>query len=294
MSLYLVATPIGNLEDITLRALRVLREVHVIAAEDTRTTRKLLSHFGIRTPLISYFEHSSLARLEQVLEAALEGDVALASEAGMPGLSDPGYEVVLAALQRGISVIPVPGASAPVAALVASGLPSDSFLYLGFLPRRRADRRRLVAAVARQPHTMVFFEAPHRLLASLADLLLLLGDRRMAVARELTKLHEEVYRGSIGQAIQHFAQPRGEFTLVIEGCTEPPVPAREEEVRQALRRALSHGLSRSEAAARVARETGWKKREVYRLALDTCTTEADCPERLPIVLPGSLQPGPAG
>ncbi|MDP2728082.1 MAG: 16S rRNA (cytidine(1402)-2'-O)-methyltransferase [Dehalococcoidia bacterium] len=270
MALYLVATPIGNLEDITLRALRILKEVRLIAAEDTRTTRKLLNHYGIKTPLVSYFEHSGLARLAQILAAAGEGDAALVSEAGMPGLSDPGYEMVAVALDKGIKVVPVPGPTAPVAALVASGLPSDRFLFLGFLPRRAAERRRLLASVARQPYTLVFFEAPHRLLASLSDMSQLLGERRIAVARELTKLYEEVYRGTIREAIQHFAQPRGEFTLVVEGCRELPTSMGEEEVQEALRRALAGGLSRKEAAARVAQETGWSKREVYRLASGFC------------------------
>lgn len=266
MALYLVATPIGNLEDITLRALRVLREVRLIAAEDTRTTRKLLAHYGIKTPLVSYFEHSTTARLEQVLEAAAAGDVAMVSEAGMPGVSDPGYEVVTSALERDIRVVPVPGPTAPVSALAASGLPSDRFLFLGFFPRRAAERRRLLAAVAQEPYTLVAFEAPHRLLDSLEDLAQLLGERRIAIARELTKVYEEVYRGTISDAIRHFAQPRGEFTLVIEGNQETPRPVDEVEVREALRRALASGLSRKEAAARVAQETGWSKREVYRLA----------------------------
>lgn len=267
MALYLVATPIGNLEDITLRALRVLREAVLIAAEDTRTTRKLLAHYGIKTPLVSYFEHSTPARLEQVLAAAANGDVAMVSEAGMPGLSDPGYEVVASALELGIKVIPVPGPTAPVAALVASGLPSDRFLFLGFFPRRAAERRRLLAGVAQEPYTLIAFEAPHRLLNSLSDMADVLGDRRVAIAREMTKVHEEVFRGSIADATRHFVHPRGEFTLVIEGCREPSPVADEAEVREALRKALEAGLSRREAAALVARDTGWSKREVYRLAI---------------------------
>lgn len=266
MALYLVATPIGNLEDITLRAIRTLREVRLIAAEDTRTTRKLLAHYDIKTPLISYFEHSTLARLEQVLEAAADGDAAVVSEAGMPGLSDPGYEVVTAALERGLKVVPVPGPTSPVAALVSSGLASDRFLFLGFLPRRTAERRRLLATLVREPYTLIAFEAPHRLRDSLEDLAQVLGDRRIAVARELTKLHEEIYRGAISDAIQHFIQPRGEFTLVIEGHREAPPAVYEAEVLQAIRRALAAGLSRKDAAARVAQETGWSKRKVYRLA----------------------------
>ncbi|MDO8690730.1 MAG: 16S rRNA (cytidine(1402)-2'-O)-methyltransferase [Dehalococcoidia bacterium] len=269
MALFLVGTPIGNLEDVTLRALRVLKEVRLIAAEDTRTTRKLLHHFEIRTPLISYFEHSNLARLEQILRTAMDSDVALVSEAGMPGLSDPGFEIVKAALDRGIRVIPVPGASAPVAALVASGQPSDRFLFLGFLPRRTNDRRKLLSSVAREPYTLVLFEAPHRILASLADMARLLGNRRLAVARELTKVYEEIYRGTIDEAIQHFCEPRGEFTLVVEGHLEAPALASENDIQGALERAMTEGLSSKDAIARVIKETGWSKRNVYRVLLSS-------------------------
>lgn len=266
MAIYLVATPIGNLEDITLRALRVLKEVRLIAAEDTRTTRKLLTHYGIKTPLTAFYEHSGLARLEQVLRSASEGDVAVVSEAGMPGLSDPGYELVAAAIERGIDIIPVPGATAPVASLVVSGLSTEKFLYLGFLPRRNTERRRLLDSVALEPYTLIVFEAPHRLLASLQSLLEVLGNRRIAVARELTKLHEEIYRGTISDAIRHFNQPRGEFTLVVEGYHEAPDTKDESEVRKALHRAIASGLSHRDASTRVAKEVGWSRKEVYRLA----------------------------
>lgn len=266
MVVYLVATPIGNLEDITLRALRVLKEVRLIAAEDTRTTRKLLNHYGIKTPLTAFYEHSGLARMEQVLRAASEGDVAVVSEAGMPGLSDPGYELVAAAIERGIGIIPVPGATAPVASLVVSGLSTEKFLYLGFLPRRNTERRRLLDSVALEPYTLVAFEAPHRLLASLQSLWEVLGDRRIAVARELTKLHEEIYRGMISDSTRHFSQPRGEFTLVIEGYHEAPDTKDESEVRKALHQAMASGLSHRDASARVAKEVGWSRKEVYRLA----------------------------
>lgn len=266
MALYLVATPIGNLEDITLRAIRVLREARLIASEDTRTTQKLLNHYEIRTPIVSYFEHSSVSRLEHILREAEEGDVALVSEAGMPGLSDPGFEVVTAAVARNIRVIPVPGANAVISALVASGLASDRFLFLGFLPRRAADRRRLLAVSAREPHTLVFFESPHRLVASLSDMAQLLGNRRVAIARELTKVYEEIYRGNIEDALAHFFQPRGEFTLVVEGYLETPVLAGEKQVTEALSRAVGRGLSRRDAIAQVASELGLSKREVYRVA----------------------------
>jgi len=203
-TLYVVGTPIGNLEDVSLRALRVLSEVDLIAAEDTRRTRKFLTRYEINTPLTSYHEHNKLTKLDELVSTLQQKDVALVSEAGMPGLSDPGYELIEAAIARGIPVVPVPGPSALITALVVSGLPTDSFLFLGFLPRRRKQRRQLLASVARERRTLVAFEAPHRLRASLADLKDVLGDRRIALARELTKMHEEVWRGSLSQALAHF------------------------------------------------------------------------------------------
>jgi len=268
-TLYVVGTPIGNLEDMSLRALRILGEVDLIAAEDTRKTRKLLTRFKIETPLTSYHEHSKLTRLDELLGTLQNKDVALVSEAGMPGLSDPGYELIQAAIAQGIPVVPVPGPSALITALVVSGLPTDSFLYLGFLPRRQKDRRQLLASVAGERHTLVAFEAPHRLLSSLTDLKEVLGDRRMAIARELTKLHEEVWRGSVSQALAHFEEnpPRGEFTLVIEGAKEERVRWDEKRVKEALGKLLAEGVARKEAVQTVAELAGWPKREVYKVAL---------------------------
>lgn len=268
-TLYIIGTPIGNLEDISLRALRILGEVDLIAAEDTRKTRKLLTHFKIGTPLTSYHEHNKLTRLDELISILRQKDVALVSEAGMPGLSDPGYELIQAAIAQGIPVVPVPGPSALITALVVSGLPTDSFLYLGFLPRRQKDRRQLLASVAREKRTLVAFEAPHRLLASLADLKDVLGDRRIAVARELTKLYEEVWRGSISQALTHFEEnpPRGEFTLVIEGVGEERVTWDEEQVVEALAELMAEGAAKKEAIKAVADLAGWPKREVYKVAL---------------------------
>jgi len=217
--LYVVATPIGNLEDISLRALRILREVGLIAAEDTRKTRRLLNAYDIDTPLTSYHEHSKKAKLDHLLGHLEREDLALVSEAGMPGLSDPGYDLVVTAIDRGILVVPVPGPSAVITALVVSGLPTDQFVYVGFLPRRRGQRQRLLSSVSDESRTIVAFEAPHRLGEALADIGEVLGDRRVSVCRELTKVHEEVFRGRISQAREHFAQPRGEFSLVIEGKT---------------------------------------------------------------------------
>ena len=186
-TLYLVATPIGNLEDISARALRILRESSIIAAEDTRHTRKLLQNYNIQTSLTSYHEHSKPQKLSRLMSFLESGDVALVSDAGTPGLNDPGYELVRAALQNGHIVSPIPGPSAPIAALVASGLPTDTFLYLGYLPKKSSERRRLLAQVADQPHTLIILETPHRLLDALEELQENLGDRQVATARELTK-----------------------------------------------------------------------------------------------------------
>jgi len=267
-TLYLVATPIGNLEDITLRALRVLREASLIAAEDTRSARLLRTRFEIDTPVTSYFEGNKLAKLNLVLGALGGGDVALISDAGTPALSDPGYELVCAAIEKNYPVVPIPGPSAPVAALVVSGLPTDSFVYLGFLPRRRSERRRLLVSVANYRHTLVFFEAPHRLRNSLADIEFALGDRDIAVCREMTKMYEEVVRGSVSEVREHFDDvgPRGEITIVLSGASgEERWP--EERVREALNRLLGQGIVRSDAARQVAIESGWRRREVYQLGL---------------------------
>ena len=268
-TLYIVGTPIGNLEDVSLRALRILGEVDLIAAEDTRRTRKLLTHYEINTPLTSYHEHNKLAKLDELLSTLQQKDVALVSEAGMPGLSDPGYELIEAAIARGIPVSPVPGPSALITALVVSGLPTVGFLYLGFLPRRQKQRRQLLASVTGEKRTLVAFEAPHRLHASLADLKAVLGDRRIAIARELTKLHEEVWRGSVSQALAHFEEnpPRGEFTLVIEGAKEERVTWNEERVVEMLAELMSEGIDRKEAVKVVSELAGWPKREVYKVAL---------------------------
>jgi len=217
--LYVIATPIGNLEDISLRALRLLQEVKLIAAEDTRTTRHLLNAHNIRTPLTSYHEHSKRAKLDYLLDYLEKEDLALVSEAGMPGLSDPGYELIVAAIERGIYVVPIPGASAVITALVISGLPTDQFIYIGFLPRRKGQRQRLLSSIVDEPRTIVAFETPHRLREALSDIEEILGNRRLSVCRELTKVHEEIFRGRVSQAREHLVEPRGEFTLVIEGRT---------------------------------------------------------------------------
>lgn len=215
--LYVVATPIGNLEDITLRALRVLGEVHLIAAEDTRTARKLLNRYDIKTRLTSYFEHNKKNKMPVLLETLEEQDIALISEAGTPGISDPGYELIKGAIEKGFQVVVLPGPSAVTTAMAASGLPADQFIYLGFLPRKKGEKRRLLGSVSSEPRTIVCFESPYRVVDSLQAMLEKLGERNVAVCRELTKLYEEVFRGTLSEAVIHFQKPRGEFTIVIQG-----------------------------------------------------------------------------
>lgn len=266
-TLYLVATPIGNLEDISARALRTLKEARLIAAEDTRVTRRLLTHYAITSRPVSYFEHNKLGRLEQVLAALSEGDVALVSDAGTPGLNDPGYELVREAIRAGHQVSSIPGPASPIAALVASGLPTDSFLYLGYMPRKASDRRAIVTSVAELPYTLIFLESPHRLVETLGDLQSLLGDRPIAIARELTKLHEEIWRGRISGAIERFRQPRGEFVLVIGGGPEGEQRQwTQAEVLAAVRRRLRAGTPRTVVAAELAVQSGWSRRAIYKLA----------------------------
>jgi 16S rRNA (cytidine1402-2'-O)-methyltransferase len=272
-NLYLIGTPIGNLEDITLRALRMLREVGLIAAEDTRHTGRLLAHFEIDTPQISYHDHNKLTQLDAILEALESGDVALVSDAGTPGLSDPGYKLVQAAIANGYRVVPIPGPSALTSALVASGLPTDTFLYLGFFPRRATDRGRLLADLADQRRTIVAFESAHRLPAALRDVESFLGDRQIVIARELTKLHEEIWRGSVSAARDHIGEEvRGEITLVIAGA-ETPAPWDNERVERETARLMTQGLSRREAAKQVAQISGWSRRDVYQLTLDRKQTK---------------------
>jgi 16S rRNA (cytidine1402-2'-O)-methyltransferase len=218
--LYVVATPLGNLEDMTFRAIRILKDVDLIAAEDTRTTRKLLHHYGIRTPQTSYFEHNEARKAERLLDRLKSGQrIALVSEAGTPGISDPGFPLIRLATNHNIPVVPVPGSSAAVAALSVSGLPTDSFLFLGFLPNKPTQRRRVLEKWKDWDRTLILYESPHRLVATLRDLLDILGDRQIALARELTKVFEEVRRGPITQILDTLKQGkvRGEITLVVAG-----------------------------------------------------------------------------
>lgn len=267
-TLYLVATPIGNLEDMSPRGLRVLKEAILIAAEDTRHTGTLLKHFEIKTPLTSYFEHNKLTKQDFILEKLSEGDVALVSDAGTPAINDPGYELVQAALASGFDVRPVPGPSAPISALTVSGLPTDSFLYLGYLPHKSSERHSFVGQVSDLSYTLIFLETPHRLLDSLEDLLAVLGNRRICVAREMTKLYEEFWRGDMDGAIEYFKskEPRGEFTLVIEGKKKEE-SGKWEEARlvEVIKRELQVGKSAKDISAELAEQSGWNKKEVYAL-----------------------------
>ncbi|HEY58193.1 MAG TPA: 16S rRNA (cytidine(1402)-2'-O)-methyltransferase [Anaerolineae bacterium] len=275
-TLYLVSTPIGNLEDITLRALRVLREVSLIAAEDTRRTRQLLRHYDIATPLLSFHEHNKAERIPRLLRALAQGDVALVSDAGTPLVNDPGYELVVAAIEAGFPVVPVPGPSAPLAALVASGLPTDAFLYLGYLPRKAGERRRRLEQVAGLPYTLLFLETPQRLRAALRDLGAVLGPhRRIAIARELTKVHEEIWRGTLEQAVAHFQQhePRGEFTLVVAGAPSEVREWNEGELDEAIAHGLAQGVPPSRLARELAGLSGKPRRWIYRRILERAQRE---------------------
>lgn len=268
-TLYLVATPIGNLEDITLRAIRTLKEVSLIAAEDTRHTRKLLSRYEIGTKITSYHDHSAESVLPSLLEALQNGDIALVSDAGTPGINDPGYELVQAALKYGHLVSPIPGPSAPIAALSVSGMAIDTFLYLGYLPRKRSARRAILSENAGQKHTLVFLETPHRLLDALEDIRATLGNRESTIARELTKIHEEIFRGTVEAAAAHYKnqKPRGEITLLIAGIKSTEKWS-EQDLREAIRKHHLKEASASKMARSLASDSGWSRRIIYRLILE--------------------------
>ena len=268
-TLYLVATPIGNLEDMSPRAVRILREARLIAAEDTRHSGKLLKHFGIETKLTSYFEHNKLGKLDKILAALAQGDVALISDAGTPAINDPGYELVRVALSAGFDVRPVPGPSAPLAALAVSGLPTDSFLYLGYLPHKTNERKKCIREVSALRFTLIFLESPHRIADALQDLFSELGDRQICVAREMTKMFEEYWRGPLSGALTHFsAQPaRGEFTLVVQGQLDAAQKWSAENLRSAIQREQNAGESARDISAELAVPSGWSKKEIYALII---------------------------
>lgn len=282
-ALYLVGTPIGNLEDITLRALRVLKEVNVIACEDTRQTQKLLNHFAIATRTTSYHEHNEQTRSLELVNEMIEGaSVALVTDAGMPGISDPGFRLVARAIEQGVPVVPIPGASAFLAALVASGLPTDSFRFSGFLPAKRGERRAALEGIKDSPRTQVFYEAPHRIVETLEDICEVLGDaRQVVIAREVTKLHEEFLRGSAGEVLANLkarAAVRGEITLLIGKAEEDAAELRSAgqpgaavptcarvSVRQRVEQIMAEEkIDEKAALKKVAKERGISKSEAYR------------------------------
>lgn len=268
--LYIVATPIGNLEDITLRALRILKEVSLIAAEDTRTSRVLTNHFDIDTPLTSYHEHNKLAKLDQIYDALARGDVALISDAGTPGISDPGFELIQGAIERDITVVPIPGANAVITALVASGLPTDEFLYVGFLPRKSKALRDRLSQLSTRTETMIAYESPHRLTDTLSAIIEVMGaEHQVCVAREITKKFEEFFRGSAQDAYDHFSaeNPRGEVTLLIAGATVDDEAWTEDRVKNELQARLDDGESMSRASKAIAKLSGWRKGDIYSLGI---------------------------
>lgn len=271
-TLYLVGTPIGNLEDITYRAVRVLSEADLIAAEDTRHTIKLLNHFNISKPLISYHDNNRISRAKELTDKLKEGlNIALVSDAGMPSISDPGEELVSMAVSQGIKVTVVPGPSASLTALVLSGLPSDRFAFEGFLPRKHSDRVKFLKTIRDEERTIIFYEGPHRVKSMLQDLYGVFGERRVSVLRELTKVHEEAIRGTLGEIIAHFEvnEPRGEFVIVVEGA-----PQKEEKqdfsclsVEEHVEHYLKQGYDRMDAMKQAAKDRGMSKRDIYNSLL---------------------------
>lgn len=272
-TLYIVGTPIGNLGDFSPRAVEVLKTVDFIAAEDTRVTLKLLNHFGIRATLISYHEHNAATRGPELMQRLMNGESgAIVTDAGMPCISDPGEGLVALCHENGIALSTVPGPTAAMTALAASGLPTGKFLFEGFLPIKKGEREAALQAVARLPHTLIFYEAPHRLRQTLAALLESLGDRPVTLCRELTKLHEELHRTTLAAAAAEYAErePRGEYVLIVAGAGEdnPAEQMTPEQAAALVRRLAGEGQSLSDAAKQVAKETGYRKGELYRLALE--------------------------
>jgi 16S rRNA (cytidine1402-2'-O)-methyltransferase len=270
-TLYIVATPIGNLEDMTFRAVRILQAVDMIAAEDTRHTGRLLQHFQVKTPQVSYHEHNSHSRIPELLEHLQYGKaIALVSDAGMPGISDPGYELIKACIDNGITVVPIPGASAVITALSAAGLPTDRFIFDGFLPAKSQQRQKYLESLQGESRTLVFYESPHRLRDTLADLGTVLGsDRSLVIARELTKLYEEFWRGTIEDAIADYTQrePQGEYTLLVAGNPPSQIQLTETELKAELLQLMHQGISRSQASRQLAKDTSLSRRYLYQLAL---------------------------
>ncbi len=273
-TLYIVGTPIGNLDDITFRAIEILKSVNAIAAEDTRHTGKLLHHFQITTPQISYHEHNKASRHQELLARLSRGDaIALVSDAGMPGISDPGYELVALCVEKGINVIPIPGVSACITALAASGLPTDRFVFEGFLSTKNKTRNLLLEELKTESRTIILYESPHRLRKTLKDLKETLGaDRAIVIGRELTKLHEEFWRGNIGNATIYFGGDRplkGEFTIILGGIKASKITVMSDaEVKEELKKIMAEGISRSQASKILANKIALSRRHIYQLALE--------------------------
>lgn len=270
-TLYIVGTPIGNLEDMTFRAVRILQNVDIIAAEDTRHTGKLLQHFQVLTPQVSYHEHNRQSRIPELLEHLGNGKaIALVTDAGIPLISDPGYELVKACIEALILVVPIPGASALITALSAAGLPTDRFVFEGFLSAKKQQRRQHLEFLHTESRTLIFYESPHRLRDTLQDLTEIFGsDRQIVLARELTKLHEEFWRGTIGEAnaIHENREPQGEYTLVVAGIPPTQPQLSESELKAELAAIISQGISRSQASRQLAKATSLNRRYLYQLAL---------------------------
>ncbi|ERT08271.1 tetrapyrrole (Corrin/Porphyrin) Methylases family protein [Lyngbya aestuarii BL J] len=270
-TLYVVGTPIGNLGDLTFRAVQTLKTVDLIAAEDTRHTGKLLQHFQIQTPQISYYEHNQHRRIPEVLEKLHQGKaIAIVTDAGIPGISDPGYELVKACIEAEIAVIPIPGVSACLTALSVSGLETDRFVFEGFLPTKNKLRQQRLQDLRSQSHTIILYESPHRVRQTLQDLAETLGsDRQIVFGRELTKLHEEFWRGSLEEAIKHYEnrEPKGEFTLVVAGKIQETPKLSESAIKAELEALLRQGLTRSQASRQLAQNISLPRREIYQLAL---------------------------
>ncbi len=276
-TLFIIGTPIGNLGDLSTRAAELLRSVELVVAEDTRVTRKLLNHLDARTPCISYHEHSNPAELGRVLAALESGDVAQVTDAGSPTVSDPGASLVAAAVSRGHEVVAVPGPSAITTALSISGMPGDRFLFLGFLPRKRSERRSALSGAMDETGTLVAFETPRRVLAALEDIATTLGTRRIAVCREMTKLHEEVFRGTASEAIEYFAAGpvRGEFVLVIEGASQQLAEISDEMIAETIDDLRRDGLAGRSLVEAVVDATGAQRRRVYRLVTGSRADQAN-------------------
>jgi 16S rRNA (cytidine1402-2'-O)-methyltransferase len=270
-TLYVVGTPIGNLEDMTFRAIDVLRKVQTIAAEDTRHTGKLLQHFQVTTPQVSYHDHNRRGREPELLQRLQRGEsIALVTDAGMPGISDPGYELVKACVEHQIPVVPIPGVTAVTTALSASGLPTDRFAFEGFLPAKPQERRNYLETIRTEPRTLVFYEAPHRLQTVLQDMVEILGDEReIVLARELTKLHEQFWRGTLAAANDYYQthEPQGEYTIVLSGYDTIEPLLSESALKAELQQLLQQGLSRSQASRQLAQQTALSRRQIYQLAL---------------------------